>query len=76
MIKISKSDTLDKEQEQRDKDFFDNQRVSSHFTVGSFVVLPQNQRAEVIDRTGDLMGVRYADGSIEILRPYCLQWEK
>ena len=67
--KISKSGTLDKEQEAKDKEWLANKKESQHFQVGTWVVY-EDRRAEVICNRWGLLVVRYEDQTIQILRPW------
>lgn len=75
MRKYSKSDQ-DPHQTDRDAEAMAEfaKTKSQHFEVGSFVI-NQHERAEVIERGPGYIIVRYADGTVEGLRPFALSWE-
>ena len=46
--KLSKSDTLDKEREARDKELLDNPKLSMHFKKNTFIVVHGKGRGEIL----------------------------
>ena len=79
MQKISKSKTLDKDQEQRDKDFLNNMPTSPHFTVGTWIMRAPYRRGEILDvftckcdRAEKSLRIRWEDDTISVIRPHAL----
>lgn len=73
--KISKSDTLDKEQEARDKAWLASQKESEHFAVGTFV-LCDGERYEIVGRLGRTLTVIDSAGIPMFLNPIALSKER
>ena len=72
MKKLSKSDTLDKEQEQRDKDSLNNPTLSLHFAVDTFVMY-QNKRYKIEAYHGDWVILRSEDDKVALFSPYFMR---
>jgi hypothetical protein len=76
MIKLSKSDKIDKEQEARDREFLGNPKVSSHFAVGTYISEYGKGRGLILDRLVShdetLLRVQWEDGRIENTKPIAL----
>ena len=79
MIKLSKSDRIDKEQEAKDREVLSNPKKSQHFAVGTFVNVYGKGRGEILARhtcncpnRETFLHVEWEDGSIGSIRPIAL----
>jgi hypothetical protein len=75
-MKLSKSDTINKTQEAKDREWLNSLKPSEHFSVGSRVIIAQNKRGTVLavlvssDET--LLRVKWDDDSISNIKPIAL----
>lgn len=74
--KLSKSDTLDKDTEQAEKDWFANLPVSQHFEPGTWVVYKNERFLVLCYRESDGRMVIDNERTTLSLNTYSMQWRK
>lgn len=75
--KLSKSDSLDKAQEQRDREWLATLKPSKHFAKGEFI-LCDNRRGEILmhkirrSDSAHVLTIVWDDGSVSTIKPIAL----